>query len=106
MCALQNAIHQALVLSDGAPLQRSDFRLVEAVAEDRPAVAVISEAPATSAPQDLKPLHQIEAEAIAIALRVCRGRVSETARRLEIGRSTLYRKMEEYGLDPKAIAHG
>ena len=40
----------------------------------------------------------IEAEAIAKALSLYRGRMSETARRLGIGRSTLYRKIDKYEL--------
>ncbi len=45
------------------------------------------------------PLAELEAWAIARALRLCRGRVTEAARRLGIGRSTLYRKIEEYRID-------
>jgi len=45
------------------------------------------------------PLTELEAWAIARALHICRGRVTEAARRLGIGRSTLYRKIEEYRID-------
>jgi len=46
---------------------------------------------------DMRPLDQIEAEAIRFALARYRGRMSAAARKLGIGRSTLYRKMKEYG---------
>jgi DNA-binding NtrC family response regulator len=47
----------------------------------------------------LRPLHEIEAEAIRFAIKHCRGRMSEVARRLRIGRSTLYRKLDSLGVD-------
>ncbi|MEN2978745.1 sigma-54 dependent transcriptional regulator [Tistrella bauzanensis] len=47
----------------------------------------------------IRSLEEIEADVIRIALRQYRGRVSEMARRLGIGRSTLYRKLRELGLD-------
>lgn len=43
-------------------------------------------------------LAQIEAEAIEVALRACKCR-GEAARLLGMGRSTLYRKIDDYGLD-------
>ena len=45
-----------------------------------------------------RPLADLEAEAIRFALSHCRGRMAEVARRLGIGRSTLYRKLEALGL--------
>jgi DNA-binding NtrC family response regulator len=44
-------------------------------------------------------LAAIEEEMIRIAIEHYGGRMSEVARRLGIGRSTLYRKLKEYGLD-------
>ena len=41
---------------------------------------------------------QLEAEVIRFAIAHYRGRMSEVARRLGIGRSTLYRKLEGLGL--------
>jgi DNA-binding NtrC family response regulator len=49
---------------------------------------------------DLRPLEDIEAEAIRFAITHYRGQMSEVARRLRIGRSTLYRKLDSLGLDP------
>ena len=40
----------------------------------------------------------IEAEVIRFAISHYRGQMSEVARRLHIGRSTLYRKLENLGL--------
>ena len=41
----------------------------------------------------VRSLAEIEAEAIRVALDLYRGNLSEAARRLGIGRSTLYRKL-------------
>ena len=48
----------------------------------------------------IRRLLDIEAKAIQRALKLYRGRMSETARRLGIGRSTLYRKIDELRIDP------
>ena len=44
-------------------------------------------------------LEEIEAEAIRFAITHYGGRMSEVARRLRIGRSTLYRKLDSLGRD-------
>jgi DNA-binding NtrC family response regulator len=44
-------------------------------------------------------LEEIEAEAIRFAITHCGGRMSEVARRLRIGRSTLYPKLDSLGRD-------
>ena len=49
---------------------------------------------------DVRPLEEIEAEVIRFAIAHYRGQMSEVARRLQIGRSTLYRKLENLGLAP------
>lgn len=46
----------------------------------------------------IRPLEDIEAEAIRFAIAHYRGHMSEVARRLRIGRSTLYRKLDALGL--------
>ena len=48
---------------------------------------------------DVRPLEEIEADVIRFAITHYRGQMSEVARRLQIGRSTLYRKLESLGLD-------
>lgn len=53
----------------------------------------------------VKPLRDVEKQAIAEALSLCKGNVQKTAARLGIGRNTLYRKMEEYELLPRDTVH-
>ena len=47
-------------------------------------------------------LEEIEADIIRLAIGHYRGRMTEVARRLGIGRSTLYRKLAELGIDDAA----
>jgi DNA-binding NtrC family response regulator len=53
---------------------------------------------------DVRPLEDIERDAIRFAISHYRGQMSEVARRLKIGRSTLYRKLEGLGLDEDVSA--
>jgi DNA-binding NtrC family response regulator len=57
--------------------------------------------PAITDNGDIRPLVAIEADMIRLALGRYRGHMTEVAKRLGIGRSTLYRKMQEYGLEPR-----
>lgn len=51
---------------------------------------------------NLRPLEEIEADVIRLAIGHYRGRMTEVARRLGIGRSTLYRKLVDLGIDNAA----
>jgi len=51
---------------------------------------------------DIRTLADIEIDMIRLAIDHYDGQMSEVARRLGIGRSTLYRKLKEYGIDPDA----
>ncbi|MEO1599066.1 MAG: sigma-54 dependent transcriptional regulator [Pseudomonadota bacterium] len=108
---LENTIHRAVILSDGPQIQPKDLRGVEPSA---PAQTQTSStlAPATPAKAEgelgpgffsgdghIRRLGEIEKDAIAMAVKRYRGRMSETARRLGIGRSTLYRKIDELQID-------
>jgi DNA-binding NtrC family response regulator len=55
--------------------------------------------PALTEEGEIRRLNEIEADLIRLALGHYRGHITEAARRLGIGRSTLYRKMREFGLD-------
>ena len=48
---------------------------------------------------EIRKMNEIEADIIRFALKHYRGQMSEIARRLGIGRSTLYRKLKEYNLE-------
>ncbi|MDE2285592.1 MAG: sigma-54-dependent Fis family transcriptional regulator [Hyphomicrobiales bacterium] len=59
---------------------------------------------------DVRPLDEIEADLIRYAITHYQGQMSEVARRLRIGRSTLYRKLETLGIgageggEPESVA--
>lgn len=52
---------------------------------------------------EFRTLAEVEAEMIALAMEKYNGQMSEIARRLGIGRSTLYRKVRELGLDQNEV---
>ncbi len=49
---------------------------------------------------EVRTLADMELEMIKLAIEHYQGQMSEVARRLGIGRSTLYRKLKEYGIEP------
>jgi DNA-binding NtrC family response regulator len=51
---------------------------------------------------EVRPLDEVETEVIRFAVAHYRGQMSEVARRLRIGRSTLYRKLDLLGFDTDA----
>src|SRR5216684_2634548 len=51
---------------------------------------------------EMRPLEEMETEIIRFAISHYRGQMSEVARRLKIGRSTLYRKLDEAAADESA----
>ncbi len=55
---------------------------------------------------EVRTLEEIESELIRYAITHYRGQMSEVARRLHIGRSTLYRKLEALGLNGEADSDG
>jgi len=103
---LENSLFRAVMLSEGRLLAARDFpRLAMEAGESGLALAAARPAAAGGrlfyeATGHIKPLAEIEKEAILEAMKRYRGKISEVARRLKIGRSTLYRKLEEYGLYP------
>ena len=118
---LENAVYRAVVISEGATLGLADFPLLAAdahaaaslVAADAPAEPMTRQqphmigndipiAPAPPAASlnlvmpdgEVRPIEEIENDVIRFAIAHYRGQMSEVARRLKIGRSTLYRKLE------------
>ncbi|MFN3433316.1 MAG: sigma-54-dependent transcriptional regulator [Sphingomonas sp.] len=104
---LQNALFRAAVLCEGAALTRADFPQIAALGDRRTGftgAATASGGGVTLFRPDgnLRPLEDIEADVIRLAIGHYRGRMTEVARRLGIGRSTLYRKLGELGIDNAA----
>ena len=55
---------------------------------------------------DVRSLEELESEIIRFAISHYRGQMSEVARRLKIGRSTLYRKLDEPGTTDRVDGEG
>src|SRR3984957_17388703 len=67
-----------------------------------PSVSPGTTLPLLDAAGNVLPLEAVEAAAIRFAIGHYRGQMSKVARKLRIGRSTLYRKIEHLGLAPGA----
>jgi DNA-binding NtrC family response regulator len=104
---LQNALFRAAVLCEGDALTRADFPQIAALGTARvptPGGQMATSGGVTLFRPDgnMRPLEEIEADVIRLAIGHYRGRMTEVARRLGIGRSTLYRKLGELGIDNAA----
>ena len=105
---LENAVFRAIVLSDGGALKPDDFPQISGLAPapaGQLAPSGVTAADAADQPVtitddtgELRTLEQIERDLIQYAIDHYSGHMSEVARRLGIGRSTLYRKVREYDL--------
>ncbi|QNE31606.1 sigma-54-dependent Fis family transcriptional regulator [Sphingomonas sp. NBWT7] len=105
---LQNALFRAAVLCEGDALTRTDFPQIATYSARRSRTPQPQQM-ATSggvtlfrADGNLRALEEIEADVIRLAIGHYRGRMTEVARRLGIGRSTLYRKLSELGIENAA----
>ena len=90
----------AIMVEDDEPALISVPFADDAPAADfGPAFAPGDTLPLLDAEGEVRPLEQVEAELIRYAIAHYQGQMSEVARRLQIGRSTLYRKLEALGLN-------
>src|SRR4051794_26322252 len=123
---LENALFRAVVLADGDELTVAEFPQIAAQvagfdvrippAPSQPILPVGAPEPVREIVRvevrdphamslvvedtgKMKPMDALEAEIIRFALQFYRGRMSEVSRRLGIGRSTLYRKLKDLGLE-------
>ena len=98
---LENAVERACALSSGPVLHLGDLptQLQQQGLAAHRAAASAGETPANGEAQPVKPLAELEREAILGALRALNGDKLQAARLLGIGKTTLYRKLKEYGID-------
>jgi DNA-binding NtrC family response regulator len=100
--------HLALVADNSSNVRlgeiaAAEFGVSQTVADN--VAARINDAPdnaisSTNPAGDVRKLADVEEELIRFALKFYRGQMSQVARKLGIGRSTLYRKLKDYGIDP------
>ncbi len=115
---LENALFRAVVLADSDELTLAEFPQIAAQVDGFEVRVPPLPAPLPSEPArqivrvemrdpnvlsllnengDIRRLEELELDVIRFALAHYRGQMSEMARKLGIGRSTLYRKMKDYG---------
>ena len=103
---LQAVLFRAAVFCDGEALTADDFpQLKELLGNSTSQHLPLQESGGVmlfTADGNLRPLEDIEADIIRLAIGHYRGRMTEVARRLGIGRSTLYRKLSDLGIDNAA----
>ncbi|HEY6951749.1 MAG TPA: sigma-54 dependent transcriptional regulator [Bacteroidota bacterium] len=92
---LENAIQRAVVLTDGDVLTEQDMPVaVQSYASSDSGSAGSSLF--SEGQKGVVPLEKIKEEAIRHALKTTDGNIAEAAKRLDIGRATLYRLAERY----------
>ncbi len=117
---LENTMFRAIILCEGDELAIADFpqvaQAVEGYAVEVPPLSLArplapsrevvrveirdpSALPLLDQAGDVRPLDQVEGDTIRFALEHYRGQMSKVARKLGIGRSTLYRKLKELGIE-------
>jgi len=104
---LQDVLFRAAVSCTSDAITPVDLTNLQAARLVKPVAAARSSLDAIgvtlyAADGNLRPLSDIEADVIRLAIGHYRGRMSEVARRLGIGRSTLYRKLADLGIDTAA----
>ncbi|QIQ88181.1 sigma-54 dependent transcriptional regulator [Erythrobacter sp.] len=104
---LQSVLFRAAVYCEGQTLTAESFPQLSEVVGERgePPVPAFNEGAGVmlyTEDGNLRPLEEIEADVIRLAIGHYRGRMTEVARRLGIGRSTLYRKLSDLGIDNAA----
>jgi DNA-binding NtrC family response regulator len=122
---LENTVFRAIVLCETDELRIEDFPQIAALVDGynvitppaptlqpKPAAAAATKGQVTDGTAigipvvtdggHIRTLEEVEADMIRLALHRYRGQMSEVARKLGIGRSTLYRKMRDLGLEEQA----
>lgn len=100
---LENAIERIVVLYTGS--QVTEEMLPAAILDGSPQEVAKSSIDSMDLGEDgvILPIKEIEKRAIQRALSICRGNVSQAARRLQIGQATLYRKLKKYDLSSQHL---
>lgn len=102
---LENVVERIAILSNGPDIEREDLPLEVLQADSQPlasvgfSTTVSGEASSKKPDERLKPIDQMEKQAILDALHQTRGNVSLAAKKLGLGHATVYRKIKRYGIE-------
>jgi two-component system response regulator HydG len=100
---LENSVERACALSSGPVLHLGDLptQLQQQGLEARRAATAVGEPDREGGAPEVKTLADLERDAILGAIRTLNGDKLQAAKLLGIGKTTLYRKLKEYGIaDP------
>jgi DNA-binding NtrC family response regulator len=97
---LENVIRRALIASDGdmIGLDALPEKILQHAMKSVPALQGFASGAKIAEPREVIPLEALEREAIEHAVSTCEGNITIAAKKLGIGRTTLYRKMLAYKL--------
>lgn len=91
---LENAIQRAVLMADGPTITEKDLPLAVVTFGSREEATVTS--PLSFGVEHVRPMEKVKEEMIRLALKSTEGNIVEAARRLKIGRATMYRLMKKY----------
>jgi len=99
---LENAIQRGVVLVEGKVFTEGELPLAVSSFHETGSIAAEDVLlPTAHGTADIIPMEQLKEVAVRNALSVCRGNSMLAARKLGIGRATLYRMMQKYGIAGK-----
>jgi DNA-binding NtrC family response regulator len=94
---LENAIQRAVLMADGPAIAEKDLPLAVVTFGSREEATVMS--PLSLGVEHIRPLEKVKEEIIRLALKSTEGNIVDAARRLKIGRATMYRLMKKYKIN-------
>jgi DNA-binding NtrC family response regulator len=99
---LENAVERACTMTSGPVLKLGDLPTQlqqEGLAAHHAAATAAAKSESSEGTHSVKPLADLEREAILNAIRMLNGDKLQAAKLLGIGKTTLYRKLKEYGIE-------
>ncbi|MBD3391791.1 MAG: response regulator [Chitinivibrionales bacterium] len=97
---LENIIEHAVVLAEGDEI--TERELPESMFTGRLLLSAPTGPAGDRSPADIPPLSEVEKQHITAALKLLDYNYSETAKKLGVSRSTLWRKIKSYGIETPA----
>ncbi len=97
---LENTIERCLILSDTNQINIDSLPIQISGSDDKSMVAL--DGPLFSENAPIIPFEQLKMNAIQHAVQKTEGSIVEAAKKLQIGRATLYRLMEKYNINTKS----
>ncbi len=94
---LENAIQRSVLMADGPTITEKDLPMAVVTFGSREESGVSS--PLNLGPEHVRSLEKVKEESLRQALKATEGNIVEAARRLKIGRATMYRLMKKFKIN-------